>query len=366
MGKVRSIYVPSVGDENSSIMFVGEAPGADEEREKEPFVGKAGQFFTRYLQRKQVNLSREEVFLTNLSKYRPHKNRFPHLIGSPQLEKGLKELSEEIEKVDPNIIVALGAWPMYYLTGCISTAKNAKPGSGVMQWRGSVVPGIGDHIPAAEGRKVLITLHPAFIMRATGFQWHPIFATDLKRVPKHGATPDFLYPEYESFIDPPNLVEVAHEFSKSEWLTIDIETFGSTLACVGFADSTKRGLCITYECEHGWEIARELMENQQKKIYQYGTYDVNYVAWHYGWEPQNFAHDTLIAAANLLPEFPKRLDFLCSIYTEFPFYKEERKEWKLIGDQRILWEYNIKDVIATHDIAFQQMRELEILYGKAT
>lgn len=345
-------------------MVVGEAPGADEEKEKEPFVGKAGQFMTRYFARKPIRISRSDLFLTNLSKHRPRNNKFELLLGTEELQDGLRELSEEIERVDPNLIIAFGNWPMYHLTGCMSVAKNAKPGSGVMTWRGSVVPGIGEHVPAAEGRKVLITFHPSYVMRPQGFQWHPIFFTDLKRVPKHAETSKFLYPKYEEFIDPPNLEEVAHEFSKSEWLTVDIETFGETLACVGFADSTERGLCITFECDRGWGVARELLANQQKKIYQFGTYDVNYLRWHYQWELTNFVFDTRIAAANLLPEFPKTLDFLCSIYTEFPFYKEERKSWKQTGNMRELWEYNIKDVIATHEIAMKQMVELEALYGE--
>ena len=60
-----------------------------------------------------------------------------------------------------------------------------------------------------------------------------------------------------------------------------------------------------------------------------------------------------------MPEFNRGLDFLASVYTDFPFYKEDRKKWKEEGDMDILWEYNIKDVIATWIIAAKQMREME-------
>ena len=77
----------------------------------------------------------------------------------------------------------------------------------------------------------------------------------------------------------------------------------------------------------------------------------------------NYTYDTYIGAANLMPEFPRGLDFLTSIYTWFPYYKQERKVWKEEGDLDILWNYNIKDIIATYQIAMAQMVELKELYG---
>lgn len=364
MGKPGKVEVPPVGPEDADIMLVGEAPGQDEEHEKEPFVGKSGQFLMRYLGR--VGFQREDVFLTNLSKRRPstYSNSFKLLQETETLKKGLEALSEEIERVDPNVIVALGAWPMYYLTGQMSSAQRAKPGSGVTQWRGSVIEGIGDHVPAAEGRKILVTFHPAYIVRPTGFQNHPLFHLDLRRLKEESKTPELLHPSYDALIDPPGPEEVAREMMESDWLSVDIETFGESLACVGFADSEKRGLCLTYENPLGWDVAKALLASNVPKIFQFGTFDINYLDHFYGWETNAYAFDTYIAAANLLPEMPRGLDFLASIYTNFPFYKEERKTWRQEGSMRVLWEYNVKDVIATYIIAMEQMRELEVLYDE--
>jgi len=196
---VRTTYIPSVGPKDAKIMIVGEAGGEDEEYDKEPFTGKSGQFLHRYVDR--VGYPRHEIFLSNLSKYRPQNNKFVRLLGTSELQDGLAELSQEIEEVKPNVIVACGAWPMYFLTGC--TASKGKAGSGVFSWRGSVVQGSSEHIPAAGGRKVLITLHPAFVVRPTGFGYHPIFYNDLRQLKRESPFPELRYPEYTEYIDPP-------------------------------------------------------------------------------------------------------------------------------------------------------------------
>lgn len=355
--QVGDVYVPSVGPDSAKVMIVGEAPGKDEEAAGEPFVGKSGQFLEHYLGR--CGIRRRDIKLTNICKYRPKGNKFENLLGSPELEAGVKELEAEILRCKPHLLVGVGAWPMYYLTGC--TAPKGKPGTGISAWRGSVVP-----CTLVEGHKVLITYHPAFVVRPQGFGNHPIFLNDLKKIKREAESPDLNYPHYDAYVDPPNLRGVVEEMMESEWLTVDIETFGESLACVGFADSVKRGLCVTFENPEGWDLARMLLSDpaSPKKIFQYGAFDINYLNHYYGWVTSNYAFDTYIAAANLLPEFKRGLDFLTSIYTPLPFYKEERKTWKNTGDLSTLWLYNIKDVISTHWIAMEQMRELNELYGE--
>ena len=356
---VNSIYIPSIGPKDAKIMVVGEAGGEDEEYMKEPFVGKAGQFLERYLNR--VGYQRPEIFFSNLSKYRPKGNKFFNLLGTSELRDGLAELSEEIEEVKPIIIVACGAWPTYYLTSC--TNAKGTPGSGVFSWRGSVVQGSGIHVPAAANHKVLITLHPAFIIRPTGFGYHPVFYNDLRQLKREVASPDLDYPKYTEYIDPPNTEELVREMCQSEWLTVDIETFGNSLACVGITDSTERGLCITFEHPEGWQWAQWALLQDVKKNFQYGAFDINYVKWFYGWDTENYAFDTYIAAANLMAEFPRGLGFLNSMYTPFPYYKEDRKKHKRTGDLSSLWKYNLRDCVVQHWIAMDQIPELERLYG---
>lgn len=373
MPKLSNVYVPDEGPDDANILFVGEAPGKMEQRLGRPFVSRsvaaeegtsldwrtAGDFLERYIGR--CGLHRSDVYLANLGHYRPSGNRFTHYFqNEDKLQEGLNELGETINRVDPNIIVTLGAWPMYFLTG--ATGSKGKKGTGISNWRGSELPAIDDHVPGIAGRKVFITWHPSYVMRPATFGYHPIWHADLQRAVVSSESPELSYPEYTSLIDPPNVWDIADQMREAEWLSVDIETFGEQLACAGFTDRRDRGLCLTYENPLSWDVAQELLRCPANKIFQFGTFDINWLHHFMGWSTVNYSFDTYIAAANLMPEFPRGLDFLTSIYTHFPFYKEERKKWKEDGNLKTLWEYNIKDIIATLIIAEKQMAELEDLY----
>ena len=365
--KLNSVRVPSDGPDNADIMVVGEAPGKEEEEQGRPFAPReqgrmnAGTLISRYFL-DRLGVRRSDVYYTNLGKYRPHGNDFKHYIGTQQLEQGLQELKEDIERVNPNVIIAAGAWPLYYLTGECGTDKagrKTKPGTGILSWRGSVIP-----CSLVPGKKVVALLHPAYIIRSWG--WHPIFLNDLRKAVENSKFPEIRYPQYESIIDPPmdELDSLVGEMSKADWLSVDIETFpNNTCSCIGFSDRVDRGLCLTFK-NKGWkDAAEDLLSSSARKIFQYGTFDTNFLKRFPRLETNNWAFDTYIAAASLTPEFPRGLDFLTSIYTDFPYYKTERKTWKLTGDMTKLWEYNIKDIIATLTIAHEQMKELTELFG---
>lgn len=381
MSKVHKTYIPAVGSSDAKVMCVGEAGGKDEEREGEPFVGRSGQLQTLYWDR--LGVKRSSMWLTNLSKYRPNRNKFVNLVGTPELEAGLSELREEILTVDPNLIVAYGGWPLYYLTGKCGN----KPGSGITNWRGSVLP-----CTLVQGYKVLATYHPAYILR--NWKWHPVFDFDLRRAKKEMADKDFHYPEYDIFladndashpnyIDEGRLADLVGQMGEAPWLEVDIETFPDrTMSCCGFSDGPGRTLIITFRRPGGWKWVRDLMASEARKIFQFGTYDATFMQRFYnfssesfyvqyeGWgrealEIRNHGWDTYVAAATLMPEFPRGLDFLTSVYTNFPYYKEDRKEWKTSQDLNILWEYNAKDNIAEYITAAKQMREIESQFGFA-
>ena len=101
--KVATKGVPGHGNANSEIVFVGEAPGRDEDREGKPFVGRAGQFLNEMLQ--NIGMKREDVYITNVVKYRPPGNRDP----LPEEVADCREwLEEELGVIAPKLIVLLG------------------------------------------------------------------------------------------------------------------------------------------------------------------------------------------------------------------------------------------------------------------
>jgi uracil-DNA glycosylase family 4 len=363
--------VPFEGPSSYKLICVGEAPGAEEVGQGRPFIGKTGQLLRRYLERQGCEVDLTTIMFANLCKYRPRKaNQFSTILNTPELESGLNDLKEEIDRVKPNLILALGGWPTYYITGkCGYRQKKPIPGSGIKLYRGSLLPALDDF----SNIKTLCSYHPSYIER--DWKWNPVFFWDLQRAAQDMQFPELRYTEYDEFIDPPAdvLDELTEESIKSEWTSVDIETFpGGRFSCVGWAYRRPKtgkfaGVCITYKRPDLWKWARRMWEAGGPKIFQYGTYDVSFMQYFYDWKVGGFydgvGWDTYVASANLLPDFPRGLDFLISIYTRFPYYKTERKVWREMGDMSILWKYNIKDTVGTHEVADYQMNEMGKLYA---
>lgn len=105
-------FVPAVGKENADFMLVGEAPGANEVEEGEPFVGRAGERMNEVLE--ELGVDRAELYITNLVKIRPPNNRDPK---KEEIEAWRPLLLREIEEVDPDVILPLGNFASKQLTG---------------------------------------------------------------------------------------------------------------------------------------------------------------------------------------------------------------------------------------------------------
>jgi len=364
--------VPFEGPDTYNIMCVGEAPGAEEVGQGRPWIGKAGQLIERYFDRHGV--PRTKIKWANLSKVRPgqNHNKFEALLGSSQLQEGLDELSEEILRVRPNVIVALGNWPMYYLTGAAGIdgkTKKKVPGTGIFLYRGSRLSALDNF--GGSTQKVFCSFHPSYINRVWG--WNPVFHQDIGKAVFDSTFPEFRYPEYEEFIDPnPSLLhDLVHESLSADWISADIETFpNKQFSCVGWAYKHKdkmKGVCITYERPDLHRFAKEIWECDTPKILQFATYDAPFMSRFYQWKLGGYydglGWDTFVASASLLPDFPRGLDFLVSIHTRMAYYKSDRKVWKKEGDMNILWRYNIKDTVGTLLVAESQMNEMKELFG---
>ncbi len=137
----------SDGNPNSKIMLIGEAPGANEDEEGLPFVGRAGVLLDKMLA--AINLDRKKVYISNIINYRPPNNRKP---TEEEINRYLPFITKHIEIINPKILVLLG-----------STAMNALIGNEV------VISKIrGKWIEKKFGNcktSVIITFHPAFLMR---------------------------------------------------------------------------------------------------------------------------------------------------------------------------------------------------------
>jgi len=139
----RSRIVNGVGPADADVLFVGEGPGAQEDEEGEPFVGRSGDVLTEQL--REEGLAREDVRITNCVRCRPPENRDP---TEEELANCRGYLEAEIEQVDPEVIVTLGKVPGEHLLER-SVAVTGEAGS------------IVEQEIAGEKRRVLICVHPA-------------------------------------------------------------------------------------------------------------------------------------------------------------------------------------------------------------
>lgn len=156
-GRIRA--VPGEGTLKAIVMFVGEGPGADEDRQGRPFVGRSGQFLTETLA--SLGIARKDVYITNVVKCRPPDNRDP-LPG--EVAACGDYLARQVEIINPRIIVTLGRFSMrrWFAEG------------GITQLHGRV-RNIG------RGRIAMAMFHPAAALRNP--QWRTAFEQDMARLP---------------------------------------------------------------------------------------------------------------------------------------------------------------------------------------
>lgn len=110
--KSRTNVVFGAGSARTDLVFVGEAPGRDEDMQGKPFVGRAGQLLTRIIE--AIELSRDDVYITNVIKCRPEGNRDPH---PHEIELCSRYLIEQLEILRPKVICALGRFAAQALSG---------------------------------------------------------------------------------------------------------------------------------------------------------------------------------------------------------------------------------------------------------
>ncbi len=146
LARTRNKVVFGAGNLRAELVFVGEAPGADEDEQGLPFVGRAGQLLTKIIE--AMGRKREEVFICNVLKCRPPNNRPP---APEEVIHCRPYLKEQLEFIKPKVIVALGNHAVRALLGTEQ---------GISSLRGS--------FQKYEGIPVMCTYHPAYLLRSPG------------------------------------------------------------------------------------------------------------------------------------------------------------------------------------------------------
>jgi uracil-DNA glycosylase family 4 len=143
LSKARNNIVFGDGDPNARLMFVGEGPGADEDAQGLPFVGRAGQLLNNMIS--AMGLRRDQVYIANIVKCRPPQNRVPEPV---EANTCVPFLFRQIDVIRPEVIVALGATAATYMLGGKSPLSALR-----------------GRIHQARGAKLIVTYHPAYLLR---------------------------------------------------------------------------------------------------------------------------------------------------------------------------------------------------------
>ena len=151
----RKQIVFGVGNPKAELMFIGEAPGADEDQQGEPFVGRAGQLLNNMI--KAMGLEREQVYIANIIKCRPPNNRTPE---REECETCSPFLMRQVATIKPKVIVALGAVAAKTLLAINDSMSNLRG-----RWYEFRPTGARSNDPNWTSAKLAVTYHPAFLLR---------------------------------------------------------------------------------------------------------------------------------------------------------------------------------------------------------
>lgn len=371
-----SPFACTSGPTSAEVMLVGEAWGADEERQQKPFVGSSGLELNRMLQ--EAGLRRDQILCTNVVNLRPAGNDFESIWNTPAVTAGLEKLDRLIDAVKPKLIIGCGNIPLWALT---SRAKLKKPPGGISNWRGSQL----ETIPISGSRYNFLPIyHPAAILRAWDLRYVTIHDLKARAVPfLYGGKGYWVPPDKPSFYTTPiqpQLAVLRHwlETRSELLLTVDIETWRRRfIACIGVADGT-RAICIPFfyfdsegrvvdvmsaaEETVVWSQLKKLFAKPNVKISNQNIiYDAQYLARcvNIHLKPH---FDTMLAHHLCWPGTPKSLDYLASLYCkDYVYWKDESQEWDTGLSHEQLWKYNCKDVHYTHEVTLELMKLVDKL-----
>ena len=303
---------------------------------------------------------------SNVVKYQPPRNDFKKFYEDKQGKKPTQELlvyyqllKAELEEHRPNLAVAVGNEALKALCGV----------SGIHNYRGSVLAST-----LVPGLKVIPIIHPSAFFKG---EWRYFYITrfDMERIAKEMEFPEIIRRPYNAFVSPTlsHVMDFFHRIPDGARWTLDVETRGSTLSCFGIAyqgnEVQPRAICIPLQTTTGpywgeeeelaiWRALDGLCFRNPHFVNQNVAFDIEHLL-DYGVEP-TIEHDTMLMQRCCYPEFPAKLEFITSIYTDMPYYKSEGKEeFKGKRNDQDLWYYNTKDVVAPLWASYALEQELK-------
>lgn len=353
---------PTSWPSDKRIALIGEAPGKDEEKQGSPFVGYSGQHLGHLLSSARCP-ARHEVYMGNVSQHRPFNNEILRFAwNGPEITSGLKILKDEIQQLQPNIVVLLGNVPLkaardprsnHLLQPKLYRYKTSL-------WRGSLF--ICDE-PTSPfyGFKCMATYHPAYLLR--DYTSNPLAIFDLRRAREECSFPTLHLPSRSMLTNltaDEILARLGQIRTSRSLVALDIEGGLGDMSCISFAVSPYEAFIVPFYDRRGvyrwrdnpagpriWRALAELLEDPLvPKVLQNCLYDMFVLEYGYGIRVQGVRHDTMLSGWEIYSQLEKGLDVQTSIYTREPYYKNEMKAW----DTESFYKYCCKDSCVTYEI----------------
>lgn len=342
-------YVPAKGPMNADIVIIGEAPGENEERLGEPFVGGAGKVLNMLLV--GAGIARQDCYITNVLKCRPPKNNIHTKEAREAIECCKPILREELRALQPKVMIPTGNVPLEALD--VKYKISEIRGSVIMTAWGKVIP----------------TFHPAYLLR----QWHEYVTAqyDWRKVKDHLYIKGIVEPPEDFTLSPS--IEQVEEFTLSVLekankgmisIAVDIESFitksplQTPVKVVGFAIDNMTAMVIPFITQAGngyWMkqdhliravvcIGRILEHQNIRKVLHNSLYDLT-VLTNLGFRISGPIFDTMLGKFLVYHLTPNSLAYCVSIYSDYPPWKLD----KGTSDAEFR-RYNARDCVVLHII----------------
>lgn len=356
------------GDPRSKIAIIGEAGGREEGATGRPFVGSSGQLQDGVLA--SVGWLRSKVYFDNVVPIQPSSNDITPYIDcsgrnpkvSAEGQAYIDQLRTRLQLVEANVIVAVGATSMFALTGYHDK---------ITKRRGSMYP-----CTLVPGKKVLVTVNPAAVLREYNLLYP--YMHDMRRAVDESGFPELVYPE-RSIKTCPTYAEAITYLDEiiGGQIGFDIEVVNNEVSCLAVAKSPSDVMSIAFYSKGQnffandeealiWQkIALIMLDSKITKVLQNAFFDLSFLFSKYGIIANNI-EDTMVGQAIIAPSLPKGLDFITSVYTKEPYYKDEGKKYfKLFTDEESFWRYNAKDAACTLEAIDPIIRDVQKLGNEA-
>lgn len=328
------------------LAIIGDFPGETESKVGQPFVGMGGRLLDNLLSR--LNILRSSCFLGSVNQHAYGIDITTHpKIDDSETQSGINQLSKDLAIFKPNCVLLLGKLTLHAF-------KNT---SDLDSWRGSVFI---SHVSPFTGLKCIASRHPTSILRM--YEWLPLLTFDLRRAIKESTSNEYSPPvrNLQHNLNHSDLLARLDDLLRTSCpVSCDIEGGVSDVSCLSFATSPSDSFIVPFtklDKSSAWTIDQEVSIWQRvaailsspliPKIWQNGLYDRFVLQWAHRLIIRNSADDTMLKFWSAYCELEKSLAFQCSILTDEPFYKMERKS----QDQQTYYEYCCKDSAVTFEI----------------